>query len=69
GIDPVNLSKALLIGKNYGVLVTPHAATTYLAIGLAGIEIKELFKVAAPWLWFLGILSLFIAVIMGIVVV
>ena len=69
GIDPVNLSKALLIGKNYGVLVTPHAATTYLAIGLAGIEIKELFKVAAPWLWFSGVLSLFIAVIMGIVVI
>ena len=69
GIDPVNLSKALLIGKNYGVLVTPHAATTYLAIGLAGIEIKELFKVAAPWLWFSGVLSLFIAVIMGVVVI
>ncbi len=69
GIDPVNLSKALLIGKNYGVLVTPHAATTYLAIGLAGIEIKELFKVCAPWLWFLGIVSLFIAIIMGVVVI
>jgi CitMHS family citrate-Mg2+:H+ or citrate-Ca2+:H+ symporter len=40
GIDPFNMAKIMLIGKNYGVLVTPHAATTYMAIGLAGVELK-----------------------------
>ena len=28
GIEPTNMAKAMLIGKNFGVLVTPHAATT-----------------------------------------
>lgn len=69
GIDPINMSKALLIGKNYGVIVTPHAATTFLAIGLAGVELKEHLKVVTLWMWPLGILSLLIAVIMGIVTI
>lgn len=67
GIDSVNLSKALLIGKNYGVLITPHAATTYLAIGLAGISIKELMWTCFPWLWLLGTISLLAALVMGVV--
>ncbi len=67
GIDPVNMAKTLLIGKNYGVLVTPHAATTYLAIGLAGVELKDHLKYCTFWLWILGVLSMLIALVMGII--
>jgi len=67
GIDPLNMAKTLLIGKNFGVLVTPHAATTYLAIGLAGVELKEHLKYCTFWLWILGVLSMVIAAIMGII--
>ncbi len=69
GIDPMNMAKALLIGKNYGVIVTPHAATTFLAIGLAGVELKEHLKVVTLWMWPLGVLSLVIAIMLGIVTV
>lgn len=69
GIDPVNMANALLITKNYGVLTTPHAATTYLAIGLAGIELKELLYYCLPRLWALSLVSLVIAILMGIVTV
>ena len=69
GIEPTNMAKAMLIGKNFGVLVTPHAATTYLAIGLAGIDIKELLRFCTPLLWLVGIISLACAVVMGIVVI
>ena len=67
GIDPLNMAKTLLIGKNYGVLVTPHAATTYLAIGLAGVELKDHLKYCTFWLWILGVISMVIALIMGII--
>lgn len=69
GIDPVNMANAMLIGKNYGVLTTPHAATTYLAIGLAGIELKELLYYCMPRLWALSIVSLIAAIILGIVTI
>lgn len=68
GIDPINMAKTMLIGKNYGVLVTPHAATTFLAIGLAGVELKDHLKFCTAWLWVLSILTLAIAFIMGIIV-
>jgi len=68
GVDPVNMAKTMLIGKNYGVLVTPHAATTFLAIGLAGVELKDHLKFCTVWLWGLSIFTLIVAFIMGIIV-
>ncbi|MDR0466529.1 MAG: citrate:proton symporter [Deltaproteobacteria bacterium] len=67
GIDPVNMAKIMLIGKNYGVLVTPHAATTYLAIGLAGVELKEHLKYCTFWLTILSFITLIVAALMGVV--
>ena len=69
GISPENMSHAMLIGKNFAVLVTPHAATTFLCCGLAGISIKDLLRFCMPWLWLLSIISLFFAILLGIVVV
>lgn len=69
GIDPVNMANAMLITKNYGVLTTPHAATTYLAIGLAGVELKELLYYCMPRLWALSLVSLVVAICMGIVTI
>lgn len=58
GVDPHNMAMAMLIGKNYGVMVTPHAATTFLACGLAGISLKEMLTFCAPRLWVLSWISL-----------
>lgn len=69
GISPENMSNAMLVGKNFAVLVTPHAATTFLCCGLAGVSIKELLRFCAPWLWGLSIISLFFAIVLGIVTV
>ena len=65
GIDPNNMAKWMLIGKNFGVLVTPHAATTFLAIGLAGVELKDHLKFCTIWLWGLSLITLFVGVLMG----
>lgn len=65
GIDPRNMVNAMLIGKNYGVLVTPHAATTFLAVGLAGISLKELLTFCTPRLWILSLLAMAAALVTG----
>jgi CitMHS family citrate-Mg2+:H+ or citrate-Ca2+:H+ symporter len=67
GIEPSNMANWMLIGKNFGVMTTPHAATTYLGIGLAGVELKEHLKFCTPWLWLLSIGSLLLAIILGII--
>ncbi len=65
GIDPRNMINAMLIGKNYGVLVTPHAATTFLAVGLAGISLKELLTYCTPRMWGLSLSALALAMVTG----
>lgn len=67
GVDPMNMAYSMLIAKNYGVLVTPHAATTFLAIGLAGVELKDHLKFCTFWLWILSFVTLAISFMMGII--
>lgn len=69
GVTPENMSNAMLVGKNFAVLVTPHAATTFLCCGLAGIEIKELLKFCTPWLLVLSWCSMLLAIILGIITI
>ena len=66
GVSPHNMAMAMLISKNYGVLVTPHAATTFLACGLAGVEIKEMLTFCAPRLWVMSLISLACGALLGL---
>lgn len=66
GVDAHNMAMAMLISKNYGVLVTPHAATTFLACGLAGVEIKDMLKFCAPRLFILSLISLATGAMLGL---
>ncbi|MDY3983386.1 MAG: SLC13 family permease [Veillonellaceae bacterium] len=66
GVSPESMSMAMLIGKNYGVLVTPQAATTYLACGLAGISLRKLIVYCAPYMWILSWISLALATVLGL---
>ncbi len=66
GVDGHNMAMAMLISKNYGVLVTPHAATTFLACGLAGVEIKDMLKFCAPRLFILSLISLAVGAMLGL---
>ncbi|WP_251442533.1 CitMHS family transporter [Veillonella intestinalis] len=66
GVNPQDMAMAMLISKNYGVLVTPHAATTFLACGLAGIEIKDMLKFCAPRLFIMSLISLACGAMLGL---
>lgn len=62
-----DISMAMLIGKDFTILVTPHNATTFLLCGLAGVSIKEHLKFCTPYLWVLSWITLAIAAVLGIV--
>ena len=66
GVNPQDMAMAMLISKNCGVLVTPHAATTFLACGLAGIEIKDMLKFCAPRLFVMSLISLACGAMLGL---
>ncbi len=68
GVDQLDMAYSMLIAKNYGVLVTPHAATTYLAIGMAGgVSLKEHLSFCTPRLWLLSLIALATALLMGVI--
>jgi len=66
GVSAHDVSMAMLIGKDFCILVTPHNATTFLLIGLAGISIKEQLKFCTPYLWLLSWIMLVLALVLGI---
>ena len=67
GISATTMADAMLIGKNYGVLVTPHAATTFLAVGLAGVSLKELLTYVFPRVWILSLLAVIFGLTVGLI--
>ena len=62
-----DIAMAMLIGKDFTILVTPHNATTFLLCGLAGVSIKEHLKFCTPYLWILSWITLAVAALIGIV--
>ncbi|MCD2435716.1 citrate:proton symporter [Acidaminococcus sp. NSJ-142] len=62
-----DIAMAMLIGKDFTILVTPHNATTFLLIGLTGVSIKEHLKFCTPYLWIMSWITLACAVVLGIV--
>ena len=57
----------MLIGENVALAVSPCVATTFLAIGLVGVELKDHIRFSFKWLWLISIAMLVFAVVTGIV--
>lgn len=67
GITPDQVAHSMLIGENVALAVSPCVPTTFLAMGLAGVELKDHIKFSFKWLWGISILMLFFALLIGIV--
>jgi len=67
GVPLERVGYAMLIGENASLACSPALAPTFLAIGLAGVELKDHIKFSFLWLWGLSLLMLVFAVIVGIV--
>ena len=66
GVAAHDIAMSMLIGKDFCIMVTPHNATTWLLIGMAGVSLKDQLKFSAPYLWILSIITVFAAGILGV---
>lgn len=65
GVPQLDVGIAMLIGKNVGMIISPLQPTTYLACGLAGVEVADHIKKNFGWCWLISIALCVIALIMG----
>lgn len=65
GVPALDVGVAMLIGKNVGMIISPLQPTTYLACGLAGVEVATHIKKNFLWCWLISIVFCVIALIMG----
>lgn len=66
GVPQLDVGVAMLIGKNVGMIISPLQPTTYLACGLAGVEVAAHLKKNFLWCWAISIVLCIIAILMGI---
>ena len=67
GVASLSTALTMVIGKNLALMVSPLVPATYLAIGLADVELKDHMKFSIPIYWGISIVMLVIGVIFGIV--
>lgn len=67
GITAVQVAKAMLIGENVVLSVSPCVPANYLAFGISGIDLNDNMKFSFKWEWLVSILMLIFALVVGIV--
>lgn len=66
GVPQLDVGVAMLIGKNVGMIISPLQPTTYLACGLAGVEVATHIKKNFAKCWGISIALCVIALLMGV---
>lgn len=67
GVSMESVANAMIIGENVALACSPCVPTTFLAIGLAGVELKEHIAFSFAWLWGVSIVMLVFGVMIGVV--
>lgn len=67
GVSLDAVGRAMLIGENVGLSVSPVVPPTFLAIGLAGVDLKEHIKFSFLPLWALSVVMMLFAIVVGII--
>lgn len=67
GVTMDTVGRAMLIGENVGLSVSPVVPPTFLAIGLAGVELKEHIRFSFLPLWALSVVMMLFAIVIGII--
>ncbi|MCD2435331.1 citrate:proton symporter [Acidaminococcus sp. NSJ-142] len=65
GVPPLDVGVAMLIGKNVAMILSPLQPTTFLALGLAGVELNDHLKANFFRTWLLSFVMCGIAMVMG----
>ncbi len=66
GGNPEQVGLAMLVGENIGVPISPCVPTTFLAIGLAGVELKDHILYSIKYMIPVSIIMILVGMAMGI---
>lgn len=66
GGSPIKVGLAMLIGENVGVVISPCIPTTFLAIGLAGVELKDHIKFSLKYFIAVSTIMVLVAIMIGV---
>ncbi len=66
GVPQLDVGVAMLVGKNVGMIISPLQPTTYLACGLAGVEVAQHIKKNFLPCWAISLILCVIAIVMGV---
>jgi len=67
GVSIESVAYAMLIGENVALTCSPCVPTTFLAIGLAGVDLKEHIRFSFKWLWGVSIIMLVFGILIGVI--
>lgn len=66
GVDPTMIARASILGQmTTGFPISPLTGSTFLLVGLAGVDLGEHQKKAIPLLWLVSIVILVVAIVFG----
>ena len=66
GVAGVNVGQAAILGQmTTGFPVSPLTASTFLLVGLAGVDLGEHQKKTIPLVWLLSLIMLVVGVLTG----
>lgn len=66
GVTAMAVARTMLVTENIGLMISPAIAVTYLACGLAGVELKDHIKASFVWLWVVSTVLLVVMMVLGI---
>ena len=67
GIPAEAMGLAMVIGKNVAMIGSPIFASTYLALGLADVELKDYLKFGFVPMWITSVIMVISGIILGII--
>ncbi|MDO4336591.1 MAG: SLC13 family permease [Eubacteriales bacterium] len=67
GIEAEIVARTLLIAENVGVTISPLTPAVFLGLGVLDLELGDHIKYSIPWVWAVSILSIIVAVVIGVI--
>ncbi len=66
GVQSIHMAAAMLIGANFCLLISPLAPTTYLAMEMVDVTLKENLKANMPKIYLLSLVVVLVSVFLGV---
>ena len=66
GVTPDEVVYAMAIGNNAGTFVSPFSPATWLAMGLAGIDMGRHLRYSFGWIWVFSLYVLAVGYFLGL---